>query len=747
MPLDTNSLSKRVISLTSWVLIGAGAGFAVFFAFDPAIPAIRVLINFFTALLGVIVLLLVRYERVNLAAHLIVWCMFAVITVSVWRNGGLQAPNILLYTVLIVLSGWLLGARSTQLLSGMLAISLLFFFYAEIGGWLPDMPEPTPFLNLIFVLLNVFMIAGLTLMSRRSYIQQLNEVGKSALELEIKDAELLKLSRAVEQSPDSIVITNLEGDIEYVNDAFVLHTGYSREEALGRNTRMLQSASTPRRVLDDLRATLSQGNVWRGELFNRCKDGSEMVELASIAPIRHADGRMTHFVSVQQDITQAKSAENKIHRLTNFDHLTGLPNRNFLIERLETALASTSSQARFCVLMVFNIDRFKNLNDARGHALGDILLVAIGERINGLLQEGDTLARLSGDEFALLLHETDASREQVIVRAMAVSSKIRDSLLRPFRFSDGDEVSVTTSMGVTICPEVENDAVENIMRRADTALHRAKEAGGSKVAFFDAAMTSSAELRFRIERELRHAIPAGELRLFLQPQVDADNRRVGAEALVRWQHPERGLLAPGIFIPIAEESDLIVEIDAWVMTEVCKLIAREESAGMTLNISVNVSPRHFHQPGFVQWVEQLLVSTGADPSRLTLEITEGLVISDINDVILKMNMLSARGIHFSIDDFGTGYSSLAYLKRLPIHELKIDKTFIMDVPSDADDVALVETILSVARHMRLKVIAEGVETKEQAAFLNERGRVVHQGYLFGRPDEARVWIERWRKEM
>lgn len=747
MTVKTDVLSKGVIALASWALIAGGFSFALMFALDPAIPGIRVLINIIAVLLGVTALLLVRYGRLRFAAHVIVWCMFGIITVSGWRNGGIHAPNILLYPVLIVLAGWLLGTRPTQWLCGFLAVALIFFYVAEQYGWLPSMPAGHPLSKLFFILFIIFITAGLILILRRSYLQRLEELVQTATELAMKDAELLKLSRAVEQSPDSIMITNLDAEIEYVNDAFVAHTGYSREEALGKNSRILQSGKTPRSVFDDLWSTLSAGKHWRGELLNRRKDGTEVVELASIAPIRHADGRITHYVSVEQDITQVKLAEDKIHRLINFDLLTGLPNRTLLIERLDKALAIAQRHSKFGALIVLNFDRFKNLNDAHGHALGDAFLVAMSKRILALLSDGDTLARLSADEFTILLHELGSNREHVSGRAMSVVSKIQENLLLPFKFGDGDEVAVSASLGVTLCPESDKDTVQDILRRADTALHRAKEAGGSRVAFFDAAMTATAENRFRIERELRQAISGGELRLFLQPQVDADRRRVGAEALVRWQHPARGLLAPGIFIPIAEESDLIVDLDAWVMTEVCRLIAREESAGMALNISVNVSPRHFHQAGFVPWVIQLLANSGADPTRLTLEITEGLVIEDINDVIVKMNELTVLGIHFSIDDFGTGYSSLAYLKRLPIHELKIDKTFIHDVPSDADDVALVETILAVAKHMRLKVVAEGVETAEQASFLNERGKVVHQGYFFGRPEDAQVWIESWRAEM
>jgi EAL domain-containing protein (putative c-di-GMP-specific phosphodiesterase class I) len=257
-------------------------------------------------------------------------------------------------------------------------------------------------------------------------------------------------------------------------------------------------------------------------------------------------------------------------------------------------------------------------------------------------------------------------------------------------------------------------------------------------------MDARVQERFVIDSELRLGIRAGELRLFLQPQVDANGHWAGAEVLVRWQHPQRGLVPPASFIAIAEESDLIVELGVWVMTEACRLMAQEQRDGRALMLSVNVSARHFRQATFTLWLQEVLATTGADPSHLTLEFTESLVIDDIDDVIAKMKLLAARGIQFSIDDFGTGYSSLAYLKRLPIHEIKIDRTFVQDAPSNASDAALIESILAVAGHMHLKVVAEGVETQEQADFLNQRGTVVHQGYFFGRPEAAETWLQRWR---
>jgi len=562
-------------------------------------------------------------------------------------------------------------------------------------------------------------------------------------EVQARDQVLGKLSLAVEQSPESIVITDLEGRIEYVNESFVRNTGYSREEVLGANSRILKSNKTPPESYQTLWTSLTQGQVWQGEFINQRKDGSEYIESAIISPVRTADGCITHYLAVKQDITDRKLAEAQIHRLAYFDAITGLPNRTLLMDRLTQMLAVGRRSGHQEALLLLNLDRFKNINDARGHTLGNALLKALGERLGELLREGDTLARLAADEFALLLPDLNHQPERASRHALSVADKIHGALRQPFAIG-GEEVTVTATLGITLFPEAPDETPDHILRRADNALHRAKDAGGNQTAFFETGMGESAEQRFRVERELHRAIPAGELRLFFQPQVDALGKLTGAEALVRWQHPERGLIPPGVFIPVAEESDLIVELGVWVLAEACQLMAREDMAGYPLRLSVNLSPRHFRQKGFVPWLRDLLSASGADPTHLTLEVTEGLMIDNLNDVVAKMSELTAMGIHFSLDDFGTGYSSLAYIKRLPIDELKIDKTFVQDAPTDPDDAALVETILGVAQHMHLKVVAEGVETEEQAAFLNARATVIHQGYLYGRPEPAEAWIARWR---
>lgn len=565
-----------------------------------------------------------------------------------------------------------------------------------------------------------------------------------ANEVQARDRTLSKLTHAVEQSPESILITDLNARIEYVNEAFTRNTGYTREEVLGVNPRILRSWKTPPEAYQSLWFTLSQGLPWEGEFTNRRKDGSEYIESAVISPVRAPDGTITHYLAIEQDITDKKQAEAEIHRLANFDALTGLPNRTLLMDRLEQVITAGRRSQSQNALLLLNIDRFKNINEARGHAMGDALLNALSDRLGGLLRQGDTLARLASDEFALLLPNLGILSEHASRHALSVADKIRTDLQQPFNIG-GEEITITTCIGITLFPETLDEKPDNVLRRVDTALHRAKGGGGNQIAFFETDMGESAEQRFRVERELRRAIPAGELRLFFQPQVDAQGHLVGAEVLLRWQHPERGLLPPGVFIPLAEETDLIVDLGTWVLSESCRLMAREEMAGHPIRLSVNMSPRHFRQKGFVPWLRDLLSATGADPTHLTLEVTEGLMIDNINDVIVKMNELTALGIHFSLDDFGTGYSSLAYIKRLPIHELKIDKSFVQDAPNDPNDAALVETILAVAQLMHLTVVAEGVETAEQAAFLNARAHVIHQGYFYGRPELAEIWMARWRE--
>jgi diguanylate cyclase (GGDEF)-like protein/PAS domain S-box-containing protein len=555
------------------------------------------------------------------------------------------------------------------------------------------------------------------------------------------EEQIRTLSLVVEQSPESIAIVNLDTKIEYVNETLLRNTGYSREEVIGQNPRILHSGKTPRSSYDALWKNLTEGKSWQGEFYNKRKDGSEYTEHAIISPIRQPDGRITHYMAIKEDITEKKRSEAQIHRLAFYDTLTGLPNLVLLLEHLAQTLIKTRRVGYQSALISFNIDRFKNINDAAGQTVGDNLLKAVAERLIRTLREGDFIARLSGDEFAILLPDVAPLPHLAAHLVLQISQKLHAGLNESFELN-GERISLTACHGIAIFPDSAEDTPLDILRRANTALHHAKNLGGGQTAFFDDNLEIIAKQRFTIERELHQAITANEIRVYLQPQVDAAGKIVGAEALVRWQHPKRGLVPPDAFIPIAEESNLIIELGTWVFNRVCHFLASEEMSSSIIRIAVNISPRHFRQPDFVEQIKRGLSTSGADPTHLTLEVTEGMVIDNINDVIAKMSELSLMGIHFSMDDFGTGYSSLSYLKRLPFHELKIDKSFVQDIATDPNDAALVETILSVAKHMHLKVVAEGVETTEQAAFLNQHGTVIHQGYLFGKPEPIENWLTR-----
>ena len=574
-----------------------------------------------------------------------------------------------------------------------------------------------------------------------------NEQKLVRTESALRNSEALILG-LFEQAPISVHVVDPNGLVVNVNRAFELLWNVSADMIVGSHNVLESEHSVKSGFADFLRPAFA-GEVCdtREIVYNPADFGTagDPKILGSIAfPIKDKD-RIQSVVILQNDITLQKKAEARIHQLAFYDSLTGLPNRTLMMDRISQRLAFLQRHTRHDVLILLNIDRFKVINDARGNQTGDALLKAFGLRLQSLMRDADTVSRMTGDEFAILLPNEETDSGQISFNSLAITERIRESLQRvPFSL-EGEKYSVTVSLGLTLLPESPEDTPDQVIRRSDTALHRAKESGGNQCAFFEAGMGESASESYQVERDLGQAVTNRELRLYLQPQLDSRGLHTGAECLLRWEHPTRGLLSPMLFIPIAEQSDLIVELGDWVMQEACRILSDPVMCRPDIRISVNVSPRHFRKASFVPWLIGLLRRTGADPSRLTLEITESLFINNMHDVIAKMNELVALGIHFSIDDFGTGYSSLSYLKKLPIQELKIDKSFVQDAPTDSNDAALVETILAVAAHMHLSVVAEGVETGAQASFLNARAEILHQGYLFGRPEPAEYWLEKWRQ--
>ncbi len=454
---------------------------------------------------------------------------------------------------------------------------------------------------------------------------------------------------------------------------------------------------------------------------------------------RDGSGQPLRITGTHLDITERKRSESEIERLAYSDVLTGLPNRRLLLDRLQQALVAAQRSGEFGAMLFVNIDRFKQVNEAHGHATGDELLRHVANRLKAHVRAVDTVARIGGDEFIVLLVALADDVEAAASKARTLTQKLLEAVSRDF-FINNTEHPIAASTGIAMF-SLDNESADELLRRADTAMHSAKTSDRGNLRFFEPTMQAAVTERVSLERDLRLALEREELRLFLQPQFDVQGQVVGAEALVRWQHPERGLMSPASFIALAEDTGLIVPMGDWVLTQSMLVLKQLEDAGRSLHISVNVSPLQFHEADFVARVRHLLQHTGAYAPRLRLEITEGLLMNDINEGVTRMNELENLGVSFSIDDFGTGYSSLSYLKRMPLRELKIDRAFVNGLPRDPDDAALVDTIVGIAKRFHLTTVAEGVETQAQLDCLKASGCEVFQGYLLGRPVPAAAFLQ------
>jgi diguanylate cyclase (GGDEF)-like protein/PAS domain S-box-containing protein len=536
-------------------------------------------------------------------------------------------------------------------------------------------------------------------------------------------------------------ITDAQGTILRVNRAFTQITGYSAEEAIGQNPRILKSGRHDGVFYHAMWQDIHDTGTWQGEIWNRRKSGEVNPEWLSIAAVRDLDGFARNYVATFSDITHRKTAEDKIVHLASYDELTGLPNRRLMLDRLTRALARSQRHGRQGALMFIDLDDFKILNESLGHAVGDQLLVQVGERIKQSIRDDDTVARLGGDEFVVILEELDEG-ELAPVQAESVARMILKLLGVPYELKTTAHAKVqgnhnyacTASIGITLFRE-HSVTCDELMTRADTAMYQAKKAGRNTWRFFDPSMQALVKERAEMEAHLRIAIEQGQLLLHYQPQVDSTDRVTGAEALVRWKHPLRGLISPAKFIALAEETGLIVPLGDFVLKTACIQLAvwADKHATSHLSLAVNVSANQFKEADFVEKLLQVLAQTGAPSERLKLELTESLLLDNAESVIAKMHALKAKGICFSLDDFGTGYSSLSYLKRLPLDQLKIDQSFVSDVLTDPNDAAIARTVIALGQSMRLAVIAEGVETKGQRDFLRNNGCMAYQGYFFSRP--------------
>ena len=553
-------------------------------------------------------------------------------------------------------------------------------------------------------------------------------VAERTSELSATNARLKLLAAALEAAANSITVTDAKGNIVWTNPAFSALYGYSAEEVMGKNCSLLRSDVQDARFYKEMWDVISSGRTWRGEIVNRRKDGALIPEEMTITPVESQPGTITHFIAIKQDISERKLAQQRVNYLAYYDALTGLPNRMLLREHLNTAVAAARRRGRGVALLFLDLDRFKIINDSLGHSFGDLLLRQVASRLKNEIRQEDTVARVGGDEFLILLNNVENFAEVEVIATRIVKSVMGEFVIQ------GRTVSVTCSLGISVFPEHGEDA-EALIKNADMAMYSAKEQGSNTFCFFTDEMNMALMERLNLENGLRSAIDKGELFLVYQPQINIANGSViGMEALIRWQSQEWGLVMPDRFIRVAENSGLIVPIGEWVLRTACRQMKQWQDNGLLLApIAVNVSAVQFRQEGFRELIKQVLDETGLDPQYLELELTESLLLSNEDVMFEVLNGLKSMGLKLAIDDFGTGYSSLSYLRQFPVTKLKIDRSFIREVELNLDDAAITAAIISMAKVLDLKVIAEGIENEAQLLFLMKHECDEGQGYFFSRP--------------
>jgi len=552
--------------------------------------------------------------------------------------------------------------------------------------------------------------------------------GKDVTDRIRAETELRKLSQAIEQSVSSVIITDPKGIIEYVNPQFTRTTGYSAEEVCGSKINMLKSGRTAPEQYQALWETIRQGKVWEGEFLNKRKDGELYWELVSISPVRNEQGIITHFVGLQNDISERKKLEEQLNFLAYFDELTQLPNRNLLTQRFNTAAIASRRNGTLLALLSLDLSRFKLINDSLGHNIGDEVLRRVGKRLTEVARSNDTVARYGGDEFVVILSDI-----QHIDDIGMVTQRMIDAVALPIEI-DNHELRLALHVGISLMPQ-DGDDLDTLLRNATTALHQAAREGRNHFRFYTEELNTAAQQRMSLEHALRRALEQNELELHYQPKVDfASGQIVGVEALARWCHPTDGWISPEQFIPIAEETGLIQMLGEWALREACRQNKHWQEAGLpAITVAVNLSAHQLQQPALAATVEQILKDTRLEPRYLELELTESAVMQSPDETTGILQQLKLLGLSLAVDDFGTGYSSLSHLGRFPFDTLKIDRSFVSDITTAPDQATIAMTIIAMADSLRLKVIAEGVETEAQAVYLRDKGCNELQGYLFSRP--------------
>lgn len=687
-------------------------------------------------LVAVLGWLLLQRGYTQFALGVVVFGTWLAVTGLAFFTGGVHAPMVIAYPLLIMVTGWLIGLRAALSLAGLSLLMTLGFVLADTWGVLPrNLPTP-PALQAITQSL-VYVISaiqvGFLMRGYRSHLDELVRVGQD-LAQRTADLEVSKSGLNRAQAVAKV------GSWSYsmADDRMVLSAEACRILALPEGSTGSRTEYLARVHWEDRNGVMQ---AWKQALDGRGFDhehrimsGERTHWVRQKAEFEFAsDGSPLRASGITQDVSERKLAEEKINALAYFDQLTGLPNRTLLLDRLRQTMAISDRSNIYNALLFIDLDHFKTLNDTRGHDMGDSLLKQVAQRLQACLREGDTVARLGGDEFVVVLANLSKSKNEAATATETVAEKILGLLQQSYRLGEVDHHS-TASVGATLF-KGSGISTDELMKQADLTMYRAKAAGRNMVCFFDPAMEVAVNARAALEDDLRRALAAGEFLLHYQAQVVDTGRPIGAEVLLRWQHPQRGMVSPAEFIPLAEETGLIVPMGRWVLATACAQLALwADQPGMDrMTISVNVSAYQFNQPEFVDEVLTVLHTSGANPERLKLELTESLLVDNVQAIIEKMFALKARGVGFSLDDFGTGYSSLAYLKRLPLEQLKIDQSFVRDLLIDPNDATIARTIVALAQSLGLGVIAEGVETLAQRDALASFGCHAYQGYFFSRP--------------
>jgi len=595
--------------------------------------------------------------------------------------------------------------------------------------------------NLIGIINLADILAGF----RSTYVEELKE-SLAHRDVLLRDSlkSLGLAKKIIDNTQEGVITTDKYVIIQTCNAGFTKITGYTEEEVIGKTPGIISSGRHDKNFYYAMWEKINKYGFWQGEIWNRRKNGEVYPELLTITEIRDDEtNEISNYAAIFSDISQLKSDEEEIKRLAFYDPLTELPNRRLLNDRLAQELAISGRSGKNGALLFIDLDHFKNINETLGHSAGDRVLVEVAYRLKLRVRDCDTVARLSSDEFAVILTELNGQIEQACNDARYIAEKVQQAICQVYSVMN-HKLYISSSIGIAMFSENSDIAPDDLLKQAGTAMYRAKESGRNMLQFFQDSMQEAAMERMLIEKELRQALDEHQLSLYYQPQVDYHGNLTGAEALIRWNHPTKGFVPPDKFIPIAEECGLIQAVGFWVLEQSFIHLRQWDRLQVHLpHLAINISPRQFYHDDFIGILAKLVKQYQISPSRIMLEFTEGLLMNDVDAAIDKIRQLKKLGYTFSIDDFGTGYSSLSYLKHLPVDQLKIDKSFVEDITKNEDDAVFVGTIIAIARHMNLGVVAEGVESKMELDFLKQNGCLCYQGYYFSKPLPDDLFFEHW----